>query len=141
MSECKTNFNCHSRKVISIHSCWLLLVLLTSLVGCRNSTEPNNIDHDIPPSEAFDASYGFWGPEGKTIYFTHSKELGSNPDPGLLDQLWKVDVDNIDNRQMIHTGRILNADISQDSQWIVFHTFALPQYLFKMKAMAASYKN
>lgn len=132
----QNKLNCYNH-LTSQSICWLLLVLLTSLVGCHNSTEPNddlNIDHDIPPSEAFDASYGFWGPEGETIYFKHSKELGSNPDPGLLDQLWKVDVGNTNNRQLIHTGRILNADISPDGQWIVFHSFSLPQYLYKMRS-------
>lgn len=136
MSECKVNFNCNSRKVISIHFCWLLLVLLTSLAGCHNSTEPTNelnVDRDIPPSEAFDASYGFWGPDGETIYFTHSKELGSDPDPGKLDQLWKLNL-NTGEREIIHTGRILNADISPDGKWFVFQSFFPPQYLYKIKS-------
>jgi len=117
--------------------CWFLLACLTVFIaGCHNPSDSKNlnIDQNIPPSEAFDASYGFWGSNGKTIYFTHSEKLGSNPDPGLLDQLWKADVDDTDNRQMIHTGRILNADISPDGEWIVFHSFALPQYLFKIRS-------
>jgi Tol biopolymer transport system component len=92
------------------------------------------VDRDIPPSEAFDASYGVWGPSGEFIYFTHSEELGSNPDPGKVDQLWRVDVDDTDNRRMIHTGRILNADISPDGQWFVFHSFSVPSYLYKMRS-------
>lgn len=115
---------------------WLILVSLSSLVGCHNSTEPTdelNVDRDIPPSEDFDASYGFWGPEGEMIYFTHSEELGSDPDPGKLDQLWQLDLET-GQRQMIHTGRILFADISSDGQRIVFNSFAVPQYLYKMQS-------
>jgi len=134
MNESKNNYN--SRKMISIGSYWLILVLVSSLVGCHNSTEPTdelNVDRDIPASEDFDASYGFWGPGGETIYFKHSEELGSEPDPGKLDQLWKLNLET-GEREMIHTGRILNADISPDGQWIVFHSFSLPQYLYKMRS-------
>lgn len=35
---------------------------------------------------------------------------------------------------MIHSGRILNADISPDGQWFVFHSFSLPQYMYKMRS-------
>lgn len=115
---------------------WLLLALLLSLVGCQTGTESDNelnVDRDIPPSEDFDASYGFWGPDGEAIYFTHSEELGSDPDPGKLDQLWKLNL-GTEEREMIHTGRILNADISPNGQWFVFHSFAVPQYLYKMKS-------
>jgi|GEM_PF-775698 len=130
----KLNIHNHLR---NLSICWLFLVWGTISSSCQNSTESTNklnIDRDIPPSESFDASYGFWGPNGETIYFTHSEELGSDPDPGKLDQLWKVDVDDTGNRQMIHTGRILNADISPDGLWIVFHSFSLPQYLYKMRS-------
>jgi Tol biopolymer transport system component len=136
MNESKTYLNNNSREMILISSCWLLLVLVSSLVGCHNSAEPTdelNVDRDIPPSEDFDASYGFWGPDGETIYFKHSEELGSDPDPGKLDQLWKLNLET-GKREMIHTGRILNADISPDGQWIVFHSFSLPQYLYKMRS-------
>lgn len=122
--------------VISLSYYWLLLVLLNAfMVGCENPTDPTqlNVDRDIPPSENFDASYGFWGPKGTTIYFTHSEELGSDPDPGKLDQLWKLNLET-GKRQMIHTGRILNADISPDGQWFVFHSFAVPSYLYKIRS-------
>ena len=135
MNESKTYLNNNSREMILISSCWLLLVLVSSFVGCHNSTEPTDelhVDRDIPPSEDFDASYGFWGPDGETIYFKHSEELGSDPDPGKLDQLWKLNLET-GKREMIHTGRILNADISPDGQWIVFQSFFPPQYLYKMK--------
>ena len=137
MYETNIKRNGNPKAVISISNCWLFLALLSSLVSCHNSAGPTdelNVDRDIPPSEAFDASYGFWGPGGETIYFTHSEELGSEPDPGKLDQLWKVDVDDTDNRRMIHTGRILNADISPDGQRFVFHSFSVPSYLYKMRA-------
>lgn len=135
MDENKFNRDEELRKVLLINSCWLLLALLTSLTGCHNSTNPTelNVDRDIPPSEIFDASYGFWGPDGETIYFTHSEKLGSEPDAGKLDQLWKLDLET-GEREMIHTGRILNADISPDGQWFVFHSFSLPQYMYKMKS-------
>lgn len=133
----KRKCNNNSILVISITTYWPLLVLLNAfIVGCHNSTEPTDelqVDRDIPPSEDFDASYGFWGPDGSSIYFKHSEKLGSTPDPGLLDQLWRLDL-NTGDRQMIHTGRILNADISPDGQWIVFHSFSLPQYLYKMRS-------
>ncbi len=35
---------------------------------------------------------------------------------------------------MIHSGRILNADISPDGKWFVFHSFSLPEYLYKVKS-------
>ncbi len=115
---------------------WLLIILLNVFaIGCKSITDSTNlnVDRDIPPSEAFDASYGFWEADGKTIYFSHSEDLGSDPDPGKLDQLWKLNL-NTGRRQMIHPGRILNADISSDGQWIVFHSFSLPQYLYKMRS-------
>jgi Tol biopolymer transport system component len=137
MSETTINRNGNPKAVISISNCWLLLALLSSLVSCNHSAGPTgeelNVDRDIPPSEAFDASYGFWGPDGESIYFKHSEELGSEPDPRLLDQLWKLDL-STGERQMIHTGRILNADISPDGQWFVFHSFSLPQYLYRMRS-------
>jgi len=125
------------RFMIPTSNFWLLLILLSSfLAGCDNptdTTEKLNVDRDIPPSENFDASYGFWGPEGSTIYFTHSEELGTDPDPGKLDQLWKMDL-KTRQRQKIRDGRILNADISPDGEWFVFQSFAVPQYLFKMRS-------
>lgn len=113
----------------------LLILLIFFLVGCQSPTDTTElkVDREIPPSEAFDASYGFWGPEGETIYFTHSRKLGSNPDPGKLDQLWKLNLAT-GQRRMIHTGRILNADISPDGQWFVFHSFSVPHYLYKMRS-------
>lgn len=122
--------------VISLSCYWLLLVFLgTFAVGCENPTEPTklNVDRDIPPSENFDASYGFWGPDGSTIYFIHSEPLGSDPDPGKLDQLWKLDL-RTGQRRMVHAGRIVFADISSDGKWIVFNSFGLPQYLYKMRS-------
>lgn len=115
---------------------WLLLIFVGHFAtGCDNladTTEKINVDRDIPASENFDASYGFWGPDGSTIYFTHSEELGSDPEPGKSDQLWKLDPET-GRRQKIHDGRILNADISPDGEWFVFQSFAVPQYLFKIR--------
>ena len=118
-----------SGKAISV----LLLVTLI-LIACRNSVNSTklNVDQNIPPSADFDASYGFWGPDGNKIYFQHSESLGTNPDPGRLDELWELDL-KTDQRHMIHTGRILNADISPDGKWFVFHSFSDPEYLYKMK--------
>lgn len=116
-------------------NCWMMLALLSSfLVGCQSPTDTTElkVDREIPPSEAFDASYGFWGPEGETIYFTHSRKLGSNPDSGKLDQLWKLNL-KTGERLMVHTGRILNADISPDGQWFVFHSFSTPAFLYKIR--------
>jgi len=123
--------------MISINNCWLLLILLSSfMAGCDNptdTTEKLNVDRNIPASENFDASYGFWGPDGSTIYFTHSEELGSDPRPGKLDQLWKLNLET-GRRQKIRDGRILFPDISPDGEWFVFNSFGVPQYLFKMRS-------
>ncbi len=100
----------------------LLVAIGLILVGCHNTTDSTklNVDRDIPPSEDFDAYYGFWGPNGNKIYFQHSESLGTNPDPGRLDELWELDLKTRE-RHMIHSGRILNADISPDGKWFVFH--------------------
>ncbi|HKI45930.1 MAG TPA: hypothetical protein VKA08_11425 [Balneolales bacterium] len=115
--------------------CFFLMLLSPFWGGCRNTTDSTklNVDHDIPPSEDFDAYYGFWGPNGDKIYFQHNEKLGTNPDPGRLDELWELDL-KTGKRQMIHSGRILNASISQDGEWFVFHSFSDPEYLYKMRS-------
>ncbi len=115
---------------------FLFLILLSSFwSGCHNTTDSTklNVDRDIPLSEDFDAYYGFWGPNGDKIYFQHSESLGTNPDPGRLDELWELDLET-GKRHMIHSGRILNADISPDGQWFVFHSYTDPQFMYKMKS-------
>ena len=116
---------------------FFLALASSGISGCRNAptntVDTLNIDRNIPASANYDASYGFWGPEGNSIYYQHSEELGSNPDPGRLDELWKLNLQS-GRRRMIHAGRILNADISPDGKWIVFNSFPIPQYLFKMRS-------
>lgn len=115
---------------------YLFLMLIGPLLGsCHNANDSIklNVDRNIPPSEDFDASYGFWGPNGNKIYFQHSDSLGTNPDPGRLDELWELNI-LTGQRHLIHSGRILNADISPDSKWFVFHSFTDPQFMYKMKS-------
>lgn len=114
----------------------LFLILINPLwSGCHSATDSTklNVDHDIPPSEDFDAYYGFWGPNGDKIYFQHSESLGTNPDPGRLDELWELDI-KTGERHMIHYGRISSAAISHDGEWFVFHSFTDPQFMYKMKS-------
>ncbi len=115
--------------------CLFLIFMSPFWVGCHNATDSTklNVDHNIPPSEDFDAYYGFWGPNGNKIYFQHNELLGTNPDPGRLDELWELDL-KTEERHMIHSGRILNAGISPDGKWFVFHSFSLPEYLYKMRS-------
>jgi len=116
---------------------FFLALASSGISGCRNAptntVDTLNIDRNIPASANYDASYGFWGPEGNTIYYQHSEKLGSNPDPGRLDELWKLNLQT-GRRRMIHAGRISSADISPDGKWIVFHSFTLTQYLYKMRS-------
>jgi Tol biopolymer transport system component len=114
----------------------LFLVLLSFVTACKTPTDTTkklNVDRDIPPSADYSASYGFWGPDGISIYYSHDEKLGSNPDPGRLDELWKLNL-KTGKRHMIHAGRILFGDISPNGEWIVFNSFALPQYLYKMRS-------
>ncbi len=121
---------------LSVKITGILLFGSITLSACRNSvnsTKKLSVDQDIPPSENFDASYGFWGPKGNKIYFQHSESLGTNPNPSRLDELWELDL-KTGKRHMIHSGRILNADISPDGKWFVFHSFSDPEYLYKMRS-------
>jgi Tol biopolymer transport system component len=125
------------RRKIMILYLWAVMVY-TLAVACQGPSQNDkenrsHIDNNIPASEEYNASYGFWGPDGNHIYYQHSEELGSNPDARRLDQLWKLNLET-GNRQKIRDGRILNADISPNGQWIVFHSFTLPQYLYKMRS-------
>jgi len=121
----------------SLSKIYIILFFLGPICsGCHdttNSSQKLNVDQNIPLSEDFDASYGFWGPRGNKIYFQHSESLGTNPDPSRLDELWELDL-KTNQRHMIHSGRILNADISPDGKWFVFHSFSDPEYLYKMKS-------
>lgn len=122
--------------MFSIYSFGIIFFLFNLfLASCDGPNKPIllNVDRDIPASEEFDASYGFWGADGETIYFTHSEKLGTDPKPGKSDQLWKLNLET-GQRTKIHDGRILLADISPDGKWFVFQSFGVPQHLFKMRS-------
>ncbi len=113
----------------------LFFLLFSFMYSCNGPTDFNKlkVDLNIPLSEDFDAYYGFWSPDGSKIYFQHNEPLGTNPGPGFFDELWELDL-KTGQRHMIHSGRILNADISPDGKWFVFHSFSLPEYLYKVKS-------
>lgn len=113
----------------------VLVLVSLILIACRNSVNSTklNVDQNIPPSADFDASYGFWGPNGNKIYFQHSEAVGSNPDSSRQDELWEMDL-KTGKRHIIHSGQIMNASISPDGKWFVFDSFTFPQYLYKMKS-------
>ncbi len=105
-----------SGKTISV----LLLVSLI-LIGCHNSVDSTklNVDQNIPPSENFDASYGFWGPDGNKIYFQHSVDSSYGGQPAPLNELWVLNR-NTGKRQKVHSSGVQEANISRNGKWVVF---------------------
>jgi len=102
--------------------------------GLQDGGDPKPFfDKDIPPSEAFDASYGVWNVDGTQIAFQHDEPLGSTPDAGKLDQLWIYNT-KTGKRWKVMDGRVENIDWSPDGEWFAFHTFTNPEYLFKVRA-------
>ena len=113
---------------------YLILMLMLTACGLQNGGDPEPFfDKDIPPSEAFDASYGAWNADGTQIAFQHDEPLGSTPDAGKLDQLWVYDTET-GKRWKVMDGRVENIDWSPDGEWFAFHTFTNPEYLFKVRA-------
>jgi len=114
---------------------FVMPLFLLPACGLQNGVDPEPyFDKDIPPSEAFDASYGVWNTDGTQIAFQHDDPLGSTPDAGKLDQLWIYNTET-GKRWNVMDGRVQLIDWGPENKKFLFNTrlgASTSGYLYKV---------